>query len=800
MPRLRAARATLIVFVVIAAAAIAAANAAAAGTPTIELNTTPWNLYKTTALSGQLEDPTNPPLIVRASQEGASTSELTAEVISSSNEVVAPLAGITLEPEFSYWALSVDPGAVGLSEITVKVTGVESKTATATFTYGASPAFGVPALTRSHQDSAELTAAVPVFREEERTMMAVSSGDNTLRFYDRDESRPAIYNGHTTELCEFEVHGEPPLSKTEPFDFQSAFHVGSALYLAGPIGAGEGPGPENSEVLMQWVVGGSMPTPKGFCNRFTRLKPGLVAWDEAHGNAFGFASSGFTVGGFAPWGTGGNQPLLGFESPTPSGEALIVQETTSLPSVLAGTAPTYGEPILLDLEGLAIRELRTTAQSEILILAGESGGGETSPARLFLWDGKAGDQPRPVRVQEGGSTTATLPAAGGSWVGIVGDTPSGATGAQVQLLVAQGSTDLYGSGVPDREMPEGPLRKSASHVITLRPPGPPAQIEDLTATDPDGPGGPGTAELSWTPPDDGGSPITSYEITSPQLSSPIIIGGGAGSYLVEGLERGHSYGFQVAAINSEGEGLPSNYAEVTLLEITRSDPTSVDFGTQRQGTIGAPHTIVISSATEGLGNARVSIVGPDRDDFILIRNECFDISAFDSCEVVVRFAPSGSGTRSATLDVLSEYLSEPAVEVPLTGVGGPPVGEEAPTNFFVPTISGTKRVGGELICAPGGWTAVPAATFTYKWQREGTDISGATSSTYVPVKADKKTEVRCEVTGTNSAGSASAFSAAVTIKKAKKAAKATASRVMRAKRLGAAVRRARIERQLRARR
>jgi hypothetical protein len=803
MTRRRAPRATLIAIAVLGVFAIAAANAVAAGTPTITLER---EGVEKTQLSGQLEDPTNPTLIVRTGQEGAGPSELTLEAVASSDEAVAPLTGVTLVDEGPYWVLAVAPAAVGLSEITLKVIGLESKTATKTFTYGASPAFGVPALTRSYQDAADLSIGFQKESVEIPTMLAASSRENVLRMFRPESSGEAIYTRTIPTEFAFTTPGEPALNAGELIGISSGFEAGGFTYLAGPIGTGSGPGAESSAALMQVRWNGLPGNPRMEFERFTRsLKPGLIAWDEALGNEFGFAAAGFSVGGMAAAGAEKEQPFIGFESPTPGGEALVVQETTPVSSLVSGSAPHFGEPIDLDLDGLGIREMRKTeARGEpfqILILAGEPGGGESSPARLFLWDGVAGDPARPVRTEEGGSATAALPAAGGTWEGLI-TAPGAATGSAARLLVAQGSTDLYGTGVPSREMPAGPLRKSASHLLALRPAGPPGRVEDLSAVDSYGPGGPGAAELSWTPPDDGGSPITGYEITSPQLGSPILIAGGLSSYVVEGLARGSTYGFQIAAITAEGEATPSNEASVTLLEITRASPTSVDFGSQRQGTLGAPHVVTFTVGTEALRFAHVTVAGADRDDFVVVREECSwkEVGLGQSCEAALRFAPSAVGPRSATLDLYGERSFEgPEVEVPLSGEGTPPAEAVAPSNFFAPTVSGKKRVGGELICAPGGWTASPAATFTYAWQREGKAIAGATASTYEPVKADKNMAVRCEVTGTNSAGSATAFSAAVTIKKAKNSKKAgkAAARAARAREVALG---ARIESRRRSRR
>lgn len=87
-----------------------------------------------------------------------------------------------------------------------------------------------------------------------------------------------------------------------------------------------------------------------------------------------------------------------------------------------------------------------------------------------------------------------------------------------------------------------------------------------------------------------------------------------------------------------------------------------------------------------------------------------------------------------------------------------PVAAEAPVNNVQPAISGTPQVGVELTAFPGLW-AKEARTFTYQWKKAGVDIAGATGETYTPVVGDVDAALSVAVTGTNSAGSATATSA-----------------------------------------
>ena len=83
-----------------------------------------------------------------------------------------------------------------------------------------------------------------------------------------------------------------------------------------------------------------------------------------------------------------------------------------------------------------------------------------------------------------------------------------------------------------------------------------------------------------------------------------------------------------------------------------------------------------------------------------------------------------------------------------------------PANLTLPVISGTTTVGQTLTTSTGTWSGT-LASYTFQWKRGGTNIAGATGSTYLLVTADGGTNITCTVTATNTAGSASATSTAV---------------------------------------
>lgn len=87
-----------------------------------------------------------------------------------------------------------------------------------------------------------------------------------------------------------------------------------------------------------------------------------------------------------------------------------------------------------------------------------------------------------------------------------------------------------------------------------------------------------------------------------------------------------------------------------------------------------------------------------------------------------------------------------------------------PENTVLPVISDTTPTEAQSISTTTGtWLGFPAPTFTYQWQHGTTDIGGATSSSYTVSASYIGETLRVKVTGTNSAGAATATSASTSV-------------------------------------
>jgi subtilisin family serine protease len=88
-----------------------------------------------------------------------------------------------------------------------------------------------------------------------------------------------------------------------------------------------------------------------------------------------------------------------------------------------------------------------------------------------------------------------------------------------------------------------------------------------------------------------------------------------------------------------------------------------------------------------------------------------------------------------------------------------PVLAAGPRNLSPPTVTGSARRGLTLTGSLGSWDGIGNA-YAYQWQRDGTDVPGATGSTYTLTTDDIGAQLRLRVTVTNPDGSAATASAA----------------------------------------
>lgn len=131
---------------------------------------------------------------------------------------------------------------------------------------------------------------------------------------------------------------------------------------------------------------------------------------------------------------------------------------------------------------------------------------------------------------------------------------------------------------------------------------------------------------------------------------------------------------------------------------------------------------------------------------------------FDTEHQIVSSAGSYAGTWTLSAQTWSTVFAT------FKGATG-----SVPVNTVAPAVTGTSHVGQTLSTTNGTWTDDGSPTFTYQWQRDNngggvySNITGATSSTYMLVSTDDTCNVRCVVTDTDSNGATSANSNSLSV-------------------------------------
>jgi YVTN family beta-propeller protein len=445
------------------------------------------------SLAGDLRDPANPTLSVNVAQYDASAAELTVTAVSSSDEAVAPVSGVTVSGTGTTRTVTVTPGtsAPGKSTITLKVTGPDGESGTTSFEYGltnASPDAGSRWLTGASDASSAQDVGGGY-------MIVADDENNSLRLYKRGVSGPPVKSWEYTAL----------LNTNNELDLEASARVGDTIYWQGSMGNSKsGKIEANRQIFFATKVSGEgAATELAWVGYYKDLRNDMIKWDGEHGNRLGFAAgsvkgqipkqpSGFNVEGLAFAPGSSSTAYVGFRAPlSPAaigGKALIVPVTNYDELATVDGVDTnaegqrtvqakFGEPILLDLGGLSIREMKRNAANEYLILAGSyAAGGEYA---LFKWDGKPGDQPVRAATQlPAAETNGEDP---GAWESIVNMPEHLESGERLELLMDNGSTDFFNTGTEAKEL-GAPLQKSRSDQFTLELP----EGAKVTEVDPTG--------------------------------------------------------------------------------------------------------------------------------------------------------------------------------------------------------------------------------------------------------------------------------------------------------------------------
>ena len=120
-----------------------------------------------------------------------------------------------------------------------------------------------------------------------------------------------------------------------------------------------------------------------------------------------------------------------------------------------------------------------------------------------------------------------------------------------------------------------------------------------------------------------------------------------------------------------------------------TSPTGIAFGTQRVGASTTPQAVTVTNSATGMNagplviaDGGVTVTGAAAGDYAIDSDECSGqtLAPSGTCTVEVVFAPTTTGSRTATLSIASNASGSPT-GVALSGTGGEPGFEAAPDPF-----------------------------------------------------------------------------------------------------------------------
>jgi hypothetical protein len=231
----------------------------------------------------------------------------------------------------------------------------------------------------------DASGAVPL---SSHTFAVADDEDNVIRIYDAQRGGDPLRAIDLSQALKLPVSGKK--QRPAELDLEAAARIGTLAFWMTSHGLSSSGKlkPERHRFFATRVSTGQNPF-ELVGEAYEELVADLIA--DARYARFGLAEAskrapksegGLNIEGMAARAAGGL--YIGFRSPVPDGKALIATLLNPEEMVMKRERARFGEPILLDLGGLGIRDL-SDFRGRYLVLAGSRGEGTRS--ELHVWDG-----------------------------------------------------------------------------------------------------------------------------------------------------------------------------------------------------------------------------------------------------------------------------------------------------------------------------------------------------------------------------------------------------------------------------
>lgn len=254
------------------------------------------------------------------------------------------------------------------------------------------------------------------------------------------------------------------------------------------------------------------------------------------------------------------------------GSLPFIGNIPSLGQIVAGLGQV-GATLATVAGAVAVGTLQTVGQSAVVGQAGvgihasagqQSGASAASPGSSSGSHGTTGTQAdhgaRGDSARVSGSSRSTQsssgPGTGGSGTGASGDGAGSGSGGSRDGGTGTGGTGTGGSGRGPGT--RGPTTTTTTTTGTTTPP--PSATAPSAPLDVSATAGNGEVSVSWSAPNDGGSPVVSYTVTpyvSGTAQASEEFSSTATTELLTGLANGTTYTFTIVATNAVGSSPPS---------------------------------------------------------------------------------------------------------------------------------------------------------------------------------------------------------------------------------------------------
>ena len=393
---------------------------------------------------------------------------------SSSNNSVVTDANITTVKSDGSATVKINPTGVGYSTITLTLNKA-GLTKTYIVSYAASAAgANSNATTHYHTSNSDASTAIAL---DEDNMIVSDDEQNRLIVFNRKNSGLPLksfdYSGllNLTDLSggipreiDLEASAKGITNSNRIFWLGSMSNKSSAApYVTRP---------NRNRIFATDVTGTGAATNFTYVGDYENLRNSIISWGDANG--FDLTSSaadgkdpkvidGFNAEGlcFAPDNTtlyvAFRAPLLPVSNRTKALIAPILNFEGWFGNGSPAAAPTFGTPILLDLNGWGIRSIDKLSNNKYVIIAGNYDDGPFSGA-IFTWNGNAVDAP----VMQSGFVLTGMNPEGFLEINTGGVMSTN----QLQLISDNGGMVYYNDGIEAKDLGVNNFKKFRSDIVT----------------------------------------------------------------------------------------------------------------------------------------------------------------------------------------------------------------------------------------------------------------------------------------------------------------------------------------------